>query len=76
MAVVLDAIDRAAPAGGSPAQVIAAFFATRDRDSVLGRYSIDAHGDATLGAYGGYRVTPGGAVVFDRVLDGSPISRL
>jgi hypothetical protein len=29
----------------------------RDRDSVLGRYSIDHFGDTTLPLYGGYRVS-------------------
>ena len=34
--------------------VIDAFFATADRDSVLGTYSIDEAGDTTLGRVGAY----------------------
>jgi hypothetical protein len=66
MAVVLDAIDRAADPA-SRAAVIAAFFATRDRDSPLGRYSIDAFGDTTPATFGGYRAA-GGRIVWDRLL--------
>jgi branched-chain amino acid transport system substrate-binding protein len=36
--------------------VIDAFFATRNRDSVLGRYSIDEVGDTTLDRLTGYRL--------------------
>ena len=53
MAVVLDSIDRA----GDPlsrSSVIDAFFATVDRDSILGRYSIDAVGNTTLPTLGAY----------------------
>ncbi len=53
MAVVLDAIDRA----GDPldrGSVIDAFFATTDRDSILGAYSIDDVGDTTLSRVGAY----------------------
>jgi hypothetical protein len=31
------------------------FFAVHDRDSVLGRYSIDENGDSTLSSYGIWR---------------------
>jgi branched-chain amino acid transport system substrate-binding protein len=65
MALALDAIGRG---GGKRADTIAALFATRDRESVLGRYSIDANGDTTLGRYGGYRVDRQGRLTFDRVL--------
>jgi branched-chain amino acid transport system substrate-binding protein len=67
MALILDS----AAAGADPANrglVVDAFFATRDRDSVLGTYSIDAFGDTTLGTYGGYRVDGDGGIVWDRVL--------
>jgi branched-chain amino acid transport system substrate-binding protein len=47
--------------------VIDAFFATADRDSVLGTYSIDEAGDTTLDAIGGYRVA-GGVPRFDSAL--------
>jgi branched-chain amino acid transport system substrate-binding protein len=69
MAVTLDAIDRAAAQGAATRDgVVAAFFATHDRDSVLGRYSIDPSGDTTLAAYGGYAISPHGAPRFDRLL--------
>jgi branched-chain amino acid transport system substrate-binding protein len=67
MKVVLAAIEAA---GGNRAATVDAFFATRDRDSVLGRYSIDAHGDTTLSTYGVNRIR-GGRLVFDRVIDSS-----
>jgi branched-chain amino acid transport system substrate-binding protein len=69
MSVVLDSIARAGPRGNEREAVVQQFFATRDRDSVLGRYSIDRFGDTTLTDYGGYTVSPGGDVVFARVLD-------
>jgi branched-chain amino acid transport system substrate-binding protein len=65
MALALDAIGRG---GGKRADTVAALFATRDRESVLGRYSIDANGDTTLAEYGGYRVDARGRLTFDRVL--------
>jgi len=61
MALVLDAI---AAGGGDRAAVTAAARATRDRDSVLGRYSIDAEGHTTSTAYGRLAVVEG-ALVWD-----------
>jgi len=58
MAVVLDSIERAEDPRDRSA-VIDAFFATTDRDSVLGTYSIDEVGDTTLDAIAGYRVEDG-----------------
>jgi branched-chain amino acid transport system substrate-binding protein len=66
MSVVLDAIARGASGGRSG--VIEAFFRTTDRDSVLGRYSIDPNGDTTLTRYGIYGVR-GGRLVWDRAVD-------
>ena len=51
MAVVLDSIERATDPQDRSA-VIEAFFATTDRDSVLGTYSIDEEGNTTLGTGG------------------------
>ncbi len=59
MAVVLDAIQRAGEQGDSRDAVVDAFFDTRDRDSVLGTYSIDEVGDTTLGRLAGYRLVDG-----------------
>jgi branched-chain amino acid transport system substrate-binding protein len=67
MAVVLDSIERAADARDRSG-VIDAFFATVDRDSVLGTYSIDELGDTTLDAIAGYRVE-GGEPRFDAALE-------
>jgi branched-chain amino acid transport system substrate-binding protein len=67
MSVVLDAIRR----GGDDRQaVVRAFFDTRDRQSVLGTYSIDDNGDTTLTDYGANRVQDG-KLVFDKVIKAS-----
>jgi branched-chain amino acid transport system substrate-binding protein len=47
--------------------VVNALFATKNRDSVLGTYSIDANGDTTLTDYGLYRISKK-RLYFDRVL--------
>lgn len=67
MSLVLDAIARAGAQGDDPAAVVAAAFATRDRDSVLGTYSIDRFGDTTIRDYGAYRIADG-ALLWDRVV--------
>lgn len=59
MAVVLDSIDRA----GDPTKrsdVVDAFFATEDRDSILGEYSVDGVGNTTLGQLGAYEIGSSG----------------
>ena len=60
MAVVLDSIDRASDPADR-ASVVAAFFDTADRDSILGEYSIDAVGETTLGQMSGYELRAGRA---------------
>jgi branched-chain amino acid transport system substrate-binding protein len=65
MRLVLDSLARGGPTRQG---VIDAFFATRDRDSVLGRYSIDANGDTTFSVWGAYRLS-GGSLIFDRAVD-------
>jgi branched-chain amino acid transport system substrate-binding protein len=60
MALVLDTI----AAGGDRAATLRAARGTRDRDSVLGRYSIDAEGHTTSTAYGRLAVVDG-ALVWD-----------
>jgi branched-chain amino acid transport system substrate-binding protein len=62
MALILDAI---AAADGDRAAAVTAARATRDRDSILGRYSIDADGHTTSTAYGRLAVVDG-ALVWDR----------
>ncbi|MCL4286249.1 MAG: hypothetical protein KJ006_01220 [Thermoleophilia bacterium] len=59
MAVVLDSIGRA----DDPldrGSVVDAFFATSDRESILGTYSIDEVGDTTLDRVGAYEATRDG----------------
>jgi branched-chain amino acid transport system substrate-binding protein len=56
MAVILDSIRRAGDSGDDRDSVVAAFFETRDRSSILGRYSIDEVGNTTLDRMSGYRV--------------------
>jgi branched-chain amino acid transport system substrate-binding protein len=68
MSVVLDAIRRAASRGNDRQAVIDSFFAVRNRNSVLGRYSIDAGGETTLSRYGVDRVVAS-RPVFYRSID-------
>jgi branched-chain amino acid transport system substrate-binding protein len=49
------------------AAVVKAFFSIKDKDSVLGTYSIDPDGDTTLTTYGGY-VAKGGKLVFNKAI--------
>jgi branched-chain amino acid transport system substrate-binding protein len=67
MGLVLDAIARAGANGDKRKAVVTAGFATRDRPSVLGTYSIDRFGDTTLTDYGVYRIADG-ALLWDRVV--------
>jgi branched-chain amino acid transport system substrate-binding protein len=67
MSVVLDAIRRAGSRGNDRQAVIDGFFAVRNRDSVLGRYSIDANGETTLSRYGVDRIV-GSRPVFYRAI--------
>lgn len=64
---VLHAIRSAGARGNNRQAVTDAFLAIRNRDSVLGRYSIDANGDTTLSTYAGNRVRDE-QFVLDKVL--------
>jgi branched-chain amino acid transport system substrate-binding protein len=62
MSLMLDAISRATRHGTRPAErskVLEAIFATRNRRSVLGTYTITRYGDTTLRRYGAYQVVDG-----------------
>jgi branched-chain amino acid transport system substrate-binding protein len=62
MSLLLSAVARATAGGTEVAarsKVRAAIFATRDRRSVLGTYSIDREGDTTLRRYGVYSIVAG-----------------
>jgi branched-chain amino acid transport system substrate-binding protein len=48
MALILDAVERAGPRGNDRQAVIDAALDTKNRQSVLGEYSIDDNGDTTL----------------------------
>src|SRR4051812_24541177 len=65
MRLALDAIDRSKT--GAKPDIIKALFATKDRQSVLGTYSIDENGDTTLTDYGIYSVKDG-ELVFDKTV--------
>ena len=70
MALLLDAIKRASNNGTGPvskASVIQALFNTKDRQSVLGTYSIDQNGDTTLTTYGAWKIDNGN-FVFSRTI--------
>ena len=65
MSLALDAIKRSGD--GSRENILKAIFATKDRSSVLGTYSIDENGDTTLTDYGVYSVS-GGELKFDQTI--------
>ena len=65
---VLHAIRAAGEKGNDRRAVAKAFFAIRNRDSVLGRYSIDRFGDPSLSRYAGNRIS-GSQFVLDRLLE-------
>ena len=72
---ILDCIEESAGsidpddlAGGGRQAVIDCFFATENRDSPLGTYSIDDDGDTTLTTYGAY-IAKGGKLVFSEAIE-------
>ena len=69
MSLLLDAIKRAGDAGDDRASVAKQLLATKDREGVFGKYSIDPNGDITLTPYGIYRIEDG-ALVFDHSVKG------
>ena len=68
MALILDAI---AAGGNDRAAIVHAARRTRDRDSILGRYSLDEHGHTTCADYGCLGVVDG-ELVWDRVPTAAP----
>ena len=67
MSLILDAIKRAGENGADRAAVVDQLLATKDREGVFGKYSIDENGDITLTPYGAYRIKDG-ALVFDHTV--------
>lgn len=63
--LLLDAIQRAG--SDKREDILKALFETKDRDSVLGKYSIDENGDTTITDYGSYTVE-GGELKFDKTV--------
>jgi branched-chain amino acid transport system substrate-binding protein len=70
MKLGLDTIAGLGAKGNDKAAVLAALFATKARQSVLGTYGFDANGDTTLKSYGLYKVGPDGNPVFERSVVG------
>ncbi len=71
-ALLVDALERVCAAGGAPTDrktVRDAVFATKDFDSVLGKFSIDANGDTTITTMSG-SVVEGGEFKFATLLGG------
>jgi EmrB/QacA subfamily drug resistance transporter len=65
MSLALDAIERADSADRE--DIVKALFDTKDRSSVIGRYSIDRNGDTTLTDYGVFGIRDG-APTFERTV--------
>jgi branched-chain amino acid transport system substrate-binding protein len=59
MSLALDSIKRAGAKGNDRTAVIKALLSTKDKDSILGKYSIDANGDTSLTDYGLYVIKKG-----------------
>jgi branched-chain amino acid transport system substrate-binding protein len=70
MRLALDAIKRSGT--GDKADILKALFATKDRQSVLGTYSIDANGDTTLTDMALEGVQSGG-LKFEKVVKGAAL---
>jgi branched-chain amino acid transport system substrate-binding protein len=70
MALILDAV---AEGGGERAAIVRAARSTVDRDSILGRYSLDPQGHTTSTAYGRLAVEDG-ELVWDRTTPRSNVS--
>jgi branched-chain amino acid transport system substrate-binding protein len=72
MALLLDAVKRADASGTVTRQgVVNALFQTKNRNSILGTYSLDSEGDTSLTDYGVY-VIKGKALTFNNVVHTSP----
>jgi branched-chain amino acid transport system substrate-binding protein len=71
MTLVIDAIRDSGARGNDRQTVIDRVFATKNRNSVIGRYSIDSDGETTLSMYG-VDLVSGGHPVFYRAITISP----
>jgi branched-chain amino acid transport system substrate-binding protein len=68
MKLVLDTIKAAGPAGTTKDGFLAQLFKTKDRQSVLGTYSIDKNGDTSLTDYGLYKVGSDGNPTYEATI--------
>jgi len=59
MSLILDAMKRAGDKANDRATVNKMIHTTKDKNSVLGTYSIDANGDTSLTDYGLYNIKAG-----------------
>jgi branched-chain amino acid transport system substrate-binding protein len=64
MQLALNTIKNLGAQGNSKSAVLAALFADKSVQSVLGTYGFDANGDTTLKSYGVYKVGSNGSPVF------------
>jgi branched-chain amino acid transport system substrate-binding protein len=72
MSLLLDSVQKASASGSLTRQKVTdAVFSTKNRNSVLGTYSIDKNGDTTLTDYGLYKIV-GKTLTFDRVIKAPP----
>jgi branched-chain amino acid transport system substrate-binding protein len=71
MSLLLDAIKRAGDKGDDRTEVAKQLLATKNREGVFGKYSIDRNGDITLTPYGIYRIE-NGALVYDHSIHAQP----
>jgi branched-chain amino acid transport system substrate-binding protein len=71
MSLALDAIKRAGANGNNRQDVVNALFNTKNRQSVLGTYSIDKDGDTSITDYGLYKIV-NGQPTFAKVIKASP----
>lgn len=70
--LILDVLNRASDPTDRAA-VVKAMFETKNRDSILGKYSIDENGDTTLTDYGVFAVK-NGELSFDQKIEGTKSS--
>jgi branched-chain amino acid transport system substrate-binding protein len=75
MTVVLDAVRNSGARGNDRQTVIDRVFATRNRSSVIGRYSVEADGETTLSRYAVDRVGAGRAVFLRALTVTAPAPR-
>ena len=68
MQLALDTIKAAGEKGTTREGVLEQLFMTKDRESVLGTYSIDENGDTTLTDYGLYKVDEKGNPAYDSTI--------